>query len=132
MDCGAEKMSDVIHWTTVGILAVVLLLQFIPAWTRFRDSFPPRPNPTTDEVDRNDYDRFYRLAGSLWTRIVWSKDGLEQGDLSAFVKWMDRRLLWDNFPMTRIIVRVVSVALLGGIAIARFAAGEPILNLFAR
>ena len=48
------------------------------------------------------------------------------------MKWMDRRLLWDNFPMTRIIVRVVSVALLGGIAIARFAAGEPILNLFAR
>lgn len=48
------------------------------------------------------------------------------------MKWMDRRLLPDNFPMTLIIVRVVSLALLGGTAIARFAAGEPILNLFAR
>ena len=57
---------------------------------------------------------------------------MEHGELSTFMKWMDKRLLQDNFPMTRVIVRVVSLALLGGIAITRFAAGEPILNLFAR
>lgn len=125
-------MSDALHWTTVGVMVIVFLLQLIPAWTRFRDSIPSHPNPTNDELDRNDYDRFYRLAGSFLARIIWSKEGLDHGELSAFVKWMDRKLLWDNFPMTRIIVRVVSLALLGGIAIARFAAGEPILNLFAR
>ena len=125
-------MSDALHWTTVGIMAVVFLLQLIPAWARFRGSIPPHPNPTDDEIDHNEYDRFYRLTRSLLTRIIWSKEGLEHGELSGFMKWMDRRLLQDNFPMTRIIVRVVSLALLGGIAIARFAAGEPILNLFAR
>ena len=125
-------MSEALHWTTVGILAIVFLLQFVPAWARFRDSIPSHPDPTDDELERNDYDRFYRLLGSFLTRSVWNREGLEDGELSGFIKWMDRRLLPDNFPMTRIIVRVVSLALLGGIAIARFAAGEPILNLFAR
>lgn len=122
-------MSEALHWTTVGILAIVFLLQLIPAWARFRDNIPLDP---TGVSYRTEYDRSYLIAESFLTKIVWSKDGLEHGELSAFVKWMDRRLLPDNFPMTRIIVRVVSLALLGGIAIARFAAGEPILNLFAR
>ena len=126
------NMSEALHWTTVGILAIVFLLQLIPAWARFRDIIIHSPKPTDDELDHYELDRFDRLSESFLTRIVWSKVGLEHGELSTFVKWMDRRLLPDNFPMTRIIVRVVSVALLGGIAIARFAAGEPILNLFAR
>ena len=122
-------MSEALHWATVGILASVFLLQLIPAWARFRDSIPLDP---TGVSYRTEYDRSYLIAESFLTKIVWSKDGLEHGELSAFVKWMDRRLLPDNFPMTRVIVRVVSLALLGGTAIARFAAGEPILNLFAR
>ena len=122
-------MSEALHWATVGILAAVFLLQLIPAWTRFRDSIPLDP---TGVSYRTEYDRSYLIAESFLTKIVWSKDGLEHGELSAFVKWMDRRLLPDNFPMTRVIVRVVSLALLGRTAIARFAAGEPILNLFAR
>ncbi len=122
-------MSEALHWATVGILASVFLLQLIPAWARFRDSIPLDP---TGVSYRTEYDRSYLIAESFLTKIVWSKDGLEHGELSTFVKWMDRRLLPDNFPMTRVIVRVVSLALLGGTAIARFAAGEPILNLFAR
>ena len=51
-------MSEVIHWTTVGILAIVFLLQFIPAWARFRDSIPPSPNPTHYELEYGELDRF--------------------------------------------------------------------------
>ena len=122
-------MSEALHWTTVGILASVFLLQLIPVWARFRDSIPLDP---TGVSYRTEYDRSYLSAESFLTKIVWSKAGLEHGDLSTFMKWMDRRLLPDNFPMTRVIVRVVSLALLGRTAITRFAAGEPILNLFAR
>ena len=146
-------MSEALHWTTVGVMVFVLALQLVPAWARIRRAIPDPPAPTHEEMENLDTEPFQRIAQS-WTMGVfrerWRIEKIENAETvedsgwghrrivgnlneySAFVKFMDRTLLPHNLGMSCTLVRIVSITLLAMLAIARFAVGEPILNLFAR
>ena len=129
-------MSEALHWTTVGVMVFVLLLQLFPAWAKIRKGIPKLPD--LDDLDvrtkkgMESFEVARRAATSLVARIFRASWEIDVNQHSAFVKKMDSIFLPSELDFWSSVVRIVSITLLAMLAIARFAAGEPILNLFAR